>query len=73
MKFVKKELESFEVRGKKYFVIKEKFQRLRERLSWWNKEVFGWIDLNVEKDVEELNDIELEMLNVRNLVPNDIQ
>jgi aminoglycoside N3'-acetyltransferase len=44
-----------DVRGKKAFVIKEKMKRLKEALKVWNKEVFGLVDLNIDKTVKELN------------------
>lgn len=43
--FIKSSWESFQVQGNKYFVIKEKFRLLKERLKWWNENVFGWVDL----------------------------
>jgi hypothetical protein len=38
--------------------LKEKFRLLRDYLRKWNKEVFGILDLNIEKTVKDLNDIE---------------
>lgn len=37
----------------------ERFKVLRERLRWWNKCVFGWVDLKVEEEVGMLNEIEV--------------
>lgn len=71
--FVKKEWDSFLIQGKKSYVIKEKFKRLKDSLKWWNVNVFGWIDLKVERDVVVLNDLELEMENTRNLISYEIQ
>lgn len=32
-------------------------------LKWWNKEVFGWIDLEIDKIVKRLNESdELEII-----------
>jgi hypothetical protein len=56
--FVEKSWKSFDVRGKKAYVLKEKFRLLKESLRKWNKEVFGILDLNIENTVKELNDIE---------------
>ncbi|KAI5438061.1 hypothetical protein KIW84_023976 [Lathyrus oleraceus] len=42
-------------------VLKEKFKLLRERLRWWNKNVFGWVDLKIEERVNTLNDTEVGM------------
>jgi exonuclease III len=56
--FVEKSWKSFDVRGKKAYVLKEKFRLLKESLRKWNKEVFGILDLNIENTVKELNEIE---------------
>ncbi|GAU32253.1 hypothetical protein TSUD_53800 [Trifolium subterraneum] len=34
------------------------FKRLKEELREWNREVFGILDLNIEKTVKELNEVE---------------
>ncbi|GAU23839.1 hypothetical protein TSUD_380010 [Trifolium subterraneum] len=46
------------VLGKKAYILKEKFRMLKECLRQWNREVFGFLDLNIEKTVKDLNDIE---------------
>jgi hypothetical protein len=56
--FVEKVWKSFNVHGRKAFVLKEKFKMLKDCLRKWNKEVFGILDLNIEHTVKELNDIE---------------
>ncbi|GAU47952.1 hypothetical protein TSUD_06860 [Trifolium subterraneum] len=56
--FVESAWKSFVVHGKKAYVLKEKFRLLKERLRKWNKEVYGYLDLNIEKTVNEINDIE---------------
>jgi hypothetical protein len=56
--FVETCWKGFVVSGKKAFVLKEKFRLLKEHLKLWNKEVFGFLDLNIEKTVKELNDFE---------------
>ncbi|XP_058741846.1 uncharacterized protein LOC131614250 [Vicia villosa] len=53
--FVKKSWEEAVVEGRSDFVLKEKFRILKERLKWWNEEVFGRIDLEVEEEVANLN------------------
>lgn len=45
----------FQVQGWKCHVLKEKLKMLKERLRWWNKEVFGVIDLKIDKTVEEIH------------------
>lgn len=37
--------------------MKEKHKLMRERLKWWNKEVFGWLDLTIEKLVADMDAI----------------
>ncbi|XP_058771389.1 uncharacterized protein LOC131644810 [Vicia villosa] len=59
--FVQNEWSSLDVRGSKAFVLKEKMKKLRERMRWWNTNVFGKIDLKIEEDVEALNATEDRM------------
>ncbi|GAU10537.1 hypothetical protein TSUD_419470, partial [Trifolium subterraneum] len=56
--FVKASWESMDIHGRKAFILKEKLKRLKESLKKWNHEVFGIMDLNIEKTVKELNEIE---------------
>jgi hypothetical protein len=56
--FVENAWKGFSVRGKKAYVLKEKFKLLRECLRKWNRDVFGIIDLNIDKTVNDLNEIE---------------
>ncbi|XP_058775034.1 uncharacterized protein LOC131649281 [Vicia villosa] len=53
--FVEKTWKEAVVEGRSDFVLKEKFRILKGRLKWWNKEVFGRIDLEIEEEVSELN------------------
>ncbi|XP_058787450.1 uncharacterized protein LOC131661827 [Vicia villosa] len=53
--FVKKEWEDLKVEGRGDFVLKEKLRLLKGRLNWWNKEVFGRIDLEIEEGVRDIN------------------
>lgn len=61
LEFVKREWNYFKVDGGVSHVLKEKFKLLRERLRWWNKNVFGWVDLKIEERVNTLNDTEVGM------------
>jgi exonuclease III len=56
--FVKGRWESMDIQGKKAFIVKEKLKKLKEALKVWNKEVFGIVDLNIDKTVRDLNDLE---------------
>ncbi|XP_058776659.1 uncharacterized protein LOC131650978 [Vicia villosa] len=43
------------VEGRGDYVLKEKLNRIKERLKGWNKTVFGRIDLEVEDSVRDIN------------------
>ncbi|XP_058725826.1 uncharacterized protein LOC131597131 [Vicia villosa] len=60
VEFVKQEWNSKHVQGSGAFVLKEKLKHLRDRLRWWNQRVFGWLDVKIKDDVDELNAIEEE-------------
>ncbi|XP_058759273.1 uncharacterized protein LOC131632551 [Vicia villosa] len=53
--FIEKEWKEIQVEGRGDFILKEKLRRLKDRLRWWNKYVFGKIDLEVEEDVRDIN------------------
>jgi hypothetical protein len=55
---VKHTWETTVVRGKKAYVLKETLKVLKEALKSWNKAVFGILDLNIDKTVKDLNDVE---------------
>ncbi|XP_058733278.1 uncharacterized protein LOC131604879 [Vicia villosa] len=56
LSFVEKEWLELKVEGRGDFVLKEKLRRLKERLRWWNVNIFGRFDLAVEKGVRVLNE-----------------
>ncbi|PNX54610.1 cysteine-rich receptor-like protein kinase, partial [Trifolium pratense] len=64
--FVKQTWENLDIRGKKTFVLKEKLRKLKEILKVWNREVFGILDLNIDKTVKELNEVEELIANGHN-------
>lgn len=45
---MEKEWNEIQVKGRRDFIFKEKLRILKERLKWWNKVVFGKIDLDME-------------------------
>ncbi|XP_058784109.1 uncharacterized protein LOC131658877 [Vicia villosa] len=47
--FVKKEWNIIDIKGRGDFCLVEKLRILKKRLAWWNKEIYGWTDLNLEK------------------------
>lgn len=40
------------------FTVKEKLKKLKEKLKWWNHGVFGILDINSDKLVGEMNELE---------------
>ncbi|XP_058783264.1 uncharacterized protein LOC131657935 [Vicia villosa] len=55
MTFVEEEWKSMKIEGRGDFVLKEKLRLLKDKLKWWNKEVFGRIELEMEDGVQEMN------------------
>ncbi|XP_058744347.1 uncharacterized protein LOC131616936 [Vicia villosa] len=53
--FVKKEWLALKLNGRGDFVLKEKLRLIKDRLTWWNKNIFGKYDLEVEEGVRVLN------------------
>ncbi|XP_058776630.1 uncharacterized protein LOC131650952 [Vicia villosa] len=53
--FVEKEWNSLKVGERGDFVLKEKLKLFKEKLKWWNKEVFGKFDLEMEGGVRDIN------------------
>ncbi|XP_058742110.1 uncharacterized protein LOC131614557 [Vicia villosa] len=58
------EWKALKIGGKPGFILKEKLRILKSRLISWNKEVFGMLDLNVDKAVSSLNDLDSFVANV---------
>ncbi|XP_058726046.1 uncharacterized protein LOC131597359 [Vicia villosa] len=54
--FVEAEWKGIVVHGRGDFVLKEKFRIIKDRLRWWDKNIFGKVDLEVEEGVRVLND-----------------
>ncbi|CAK8573027.1 unnamed protein product [Lathyrus sativus] len=50
------------VSGNASCILIAKLKGLREKLKWWNKNVFGWVDLRINDGVETHNIIEDEMV-----------
>lgn len=49
---------NFRVDGKNAYVVKEKFKLMWKELKFWNKGVFGWLDLGIENAVNDLNELD---------------
>lgn len=60
LSFVKEEWDVVSVIGQGDFILKENLKALKRKLKWWNKKVFGWLDLKVEKVVSDLNSLDVD-------------
>lgn len=56
--FVEREWKDLRIHGRGDYVLKEKLRRLKSKLIWWNKNVFGIHDLKIEDSVKEINVID---------------
>ncbi|XP_058749655.1 uncharacterized protein LOC131622635 [Vicia villosa] len=61
--FVEKEWSLINVKGRGDFCLAEKLKALKERLTWWNKVVYGWIDLKIDAACKEIHFIDNEFVN----------
>lgn len=48
-------------RGKKAYIIKEKFKILKGILRVSNREIFGWLDLKVEEYINQINYLDIKL------------
>lgn len=71
--FGKKEWDFFYIEGNASYVVKEKFKLLRDRLCWWDKMVFGWVDLKIKEGVETLNEVEVDLLCISSQISGEDQ
>lgn len=62
MEFVKEVWNANVFLGSYSQILVKKSRFLRERLRWWNINVFGWVDLKIEEGVDTLNSIEDAMV-----------
>ncbi|XP_058763485.1 uncharacterized protein LOC131636918 [Vicia villosa] len=56
--FVEEEWSKMVVKGRGDYCLVEKLKTLKSRISWWNKSVYGWIDLKIDKDVKEMHSLD---------------
>ncbi|XP_058741420.1 uncharacterized protein LOC131613797 [Vicia villosa] len=54
--FVEKEWKDIKVDERGDFILKEKLRILKGRLRWWNKMVFGKIDLEINEGIRKMNE-----------------
>ncbi|CAK8566135.1 unnamed protein product [Lathyrus sativus] len=60
IEFVKDSWNFVQVVDCRSHILVAKFKTLGEKLRWWNKNVYGWVDLSIEKGNNILNEIDLE-------------
>ncbi|XP_058783968.1 uncharacterized protein LOC131658719 [Vicia villosa] len=60
--FIQNEWNAIVLKGSPGFILKEKLIFLRGRLRWWNREVFGMVELKIQDIVNDLNRLEDKML-----------
>ncbi|XP_058784217.1 uncharacterized protein LOC131658988 [Vicia villosa] len=70
-KFVKEEWSKIDVKGRGDFCMVEKLKILKGRLAWWNKTVFGWIDLNIKSAHKELSFLDNTFANFAGTVQDE--
>ncbi|XP_058776748.1 uncharacterized protein LOC131651094 [Vicia villosa] len=72
-KFVEEEWAKINVKGRGDFCLVEKLKILKGRLSWWNKVVYGWWDLNIDKASEELTFLDNEFVHFASKALEDVK
>lgn len=55
VEFVEKSWGELNVTGSAVFVVKEKLYNLNHSLRKWNKDSYGWVDLEIEDTVKRIN------------------
>ncbi|XP_058742235.1 uncharacterized protein LOC131614691 [Vicia villosa] len=50
------------VKGRGDFCLAEKLKALKVRLSWWNKTVYGWLDLKINEACKEIHFLDNEFV-----------
>ncbi|XP_058768748.1 uncharacterized protein LOC131642530 [Vicia villosa] len=69
--FMEKEWNSLEVKGRGDFCLVEKLKALKSKISLWNKEVFGWIDINIEEAEKEMHFLDNKFVHFAGNVPEE--
>ncbi|XP_058753874.1 uncharacterized protein LOC131627053 [Vicia villosa] len=70
--FVEEEWKKIVVKGRGDYCLVEKLKTLKNRLAWWNKSVYGWIDLKINKDGKELHSLDNVFVHFAGNVPEDV-
>ncbi|XP_058750807.1 uncharacterized protein LOC131623815 [Vicia villosa] len=65
-------VEKIEVKGRGDFCLVEKLKAIKSKIRMWNKEVFGWIDLNIEVAGKEMHFLDNKFAHFAGNVPEEI-
>ncbi|XP_058784169.1 uncharacterized protein LOC131658938 [Vicia villosa] len=70
--FVEEEWKRINFKGRGDFCLNEKLKTLKNRISWWNKNVYGWIDLKINNDGKELHSLDNMFVHFAGNVPDEV-
>ncbi|XP_058769062.1 uncharacterized protein LOC131642920 [Vicia villosa] len=56
--FMEEEWKKIVIKGRVDYCLVKKLKTLKNRIAWWNKNVYGWIDLKINKDGKELHSLD---------------
>ncbi|XP_058733340.1 uncharacterized protein LOC131604946 [Vicia villosa] len=70
--FVKEEWKKLVVGGRGDYCLVEKLKTLKNRLAWWNKSVYGWIDIKINSDGREMHALDNLFVHFAGNVPDDV-
>ncbi|XP_058759850.1 uncharacterized protein LOC131633146 [Vicia villosa] len=70
--FVTKEWAKIHCKGRGDYCLVEKLKVLKERIRWWNKTVYGWIDLNIGTVEEELHHLDNLFVHFAGTAPDEV-
>lgn len=67
--FVEEEWNKIHVKGRGDYVLIEKLKVLKGRISEWNREVYGWLNLNINKACKEMKFLDNEFVHFADNAP----
>ncbi|XP_058762801.1 uncharacterized protein LOC131636161 [Vicia villosa] len=70
--FVEVEWKKLEVKGRGDYCLVEKLRAIKNKIRIWNKEIFGWIDLNIEEAGKEMHFLDNKFAHFAGNVPEAI-
>ncbi|XP_058751681.1 uncharacterized protein LOC131624783 [Vicia villosa] len=70
--FVEEEWKKIVEKGRGDYCLVEKLKTLKSRLIWWNKNVYGWIDLKINNEGREMHSLDNVFVHFAGNVPEDV-